>query len=268
MKLFSRRKKSIPSYPKEIFVKKIEDLQTLPHGITGGIEIDSHRFYFHDARCFYDSYIEIWKDGIYKFNTSSECPVIIDCGANMGVSVLFFAKEYPKAKIIAFEPETAIYQVLQNNIASFHLTNVELHCKAVWDSVTTLEFMTDHGMGGSVTNTFSNQASTKVETVRLADYLNQRVDFLKLDIEGAEYTVLKDCEPLLKNVQHIFVEYHSYINKEQKLEEVLNMLKGAGFRYHLKQSFSQQRPFVDRLLACENMDMAITIFAYKEEQAF
>src|SRR5688572_14359002 len=127
MKLFSRTKKATPSHPKEIVAKKIEELQLLPHGISGGIDIGDNRFYFHDARCFYDSYLEIWKDEIYKFNPSSENPVIIDCGANMGVSVLFFAKEYPKARIIAFEPDAAIYDVLQKNIASFHLNHVELH---------------------------------------------------------------------------------------------------------------------------------------------
>lgn len=263
MKLFARKKKKI-QVPSEIFTNKIEDIQSLPHGIPGGIDIYGHRFFFHDARCFYDSYMEILKDEIYKFNPSNDSPLIIDCGANMGVSVLYFVRQFPQARIIAFEPEEDIYAVLEKNIASHRLTNVELQNKAVWESETVLAFTTDHGMGGSVTNTFSNQQPVKVQTVRLADYLQQPVDFLKLDIEGAEYTVLKDCEPLLKNVQNIFVEYHSFVNKEQKLEEILDMLKRAGFRYHLKQSFSQQRPFVDRLLACENMDMAITIFAYRE----
>lgn len=258
MKLFGRKKP-----PKEIFTKNVEALKVLPHGIPGGIELDEHRFYFHDARCFYDSYVEIVQDEIYRFNATTNSPLIIDCGANMGVSVLFFAKQYPKAKIIAFEPEEAIAEVLQKNIASYHLTNVTLHQKAVWDSNTVLSFTTDRGMGGSVANTFSNQPPVQVQTVRLADYLQEPVDFLKLDIEGAEYTVLKDCEPLLKNVQNIFVEYHSFVNQEQKLEEILAMLKKAGFRYHLKQSFSQKRPFVDQLLACENMDMAITVFGYR-----
>jgi FkbM family methyltransferase len=264
MKLFARRKKKA-QIPSEIVTDKIEELKPLPHGIPGGIDIYSHRFFFHDARCFYDSYLEILRDEIYKFRSRTDKPLIIDCGANMGVSILYFAKEFPQARIIAFEPEEDIYAMLEKNIASFRLTNVELHKKAVWDSETVLEFTTDHGMGGSVTNTFSNQAPVKVQTVKLANYLQQPVDFLKLDIEGAEYTVLKDCEPYLKNIQNIFVEYHSFVNKEQKLEEILEMLKRAGFRYHLKQSFSQQRPFVDRLLACENMDMAITIFAYREE---
>ena len=263
MKLFSRRKREKP-LPKEIFVNTIDELKPLPHGISGGIKLYEHQFYFHDARCFYDSYLEILQDEIYQFKPSSSKPLIIDCGANMGVSVLYFAKQFPEAKIIAFEPEEEIYRVLEKNIGSFRLSNVELHKKAVWESETVLQFTTDHGMGGSVANTFSNQTPVQVHAIRLADYLQQPVDFLKLDIEGAEYTVLKDCEPYLKNVQNLFVEYHSFIQKEQRLDDILVMLKNAGFRYHLKQSFSRRRPFVDNELACENMDMAITIFAYRD----
>ena len=263
MKFFSRRKKQKP-FPKEIFAETIEELKPLPHGITGDVRLYGGRFSFHDARCFYDTYLEILEDEIYQFTTNHATPLIIDCGANMGVSVLYFAKRFPQAKIIAFEPEDAIFHVLEKNIQSFGLSNVELHKKAVWNSETVLQFTTDHGMGGSVTNTFSNQTPVQVQTVRLADYLQKRVDFLKLDIEGAEYTVLRDCEPHLKNVQNLFVEYHSFIKEEQRLDDILVMLKGAGFRYHLKQSFSRRRPFVDKELACENMDMAITIFAYRE----
>ena len=265
MKFFKRRRKELlpTAATSEIFTDNVEDL-LLPPGIKGGIDIYGHRFYFHDAISFYVSHREILLEEIYKFKPDSEKPLIIDCGANMGVSILYFARTYPSAKIIAFEPEKEIFDVLQKNTYSYTLRNVELHNKAVWNSETELEFTTDHGMGGSVTNMYSNQTAVKVQAIRLADYLQQRVDFLKLDIEGAEYPVLKDCEPFLKNVKHIFVEYHSFINQEQKLEEILAMLKNAGFRYHLKQSFSRQKPFVDTTLSCENMDMAITIFAYRE----
>jgi hypothetical protein len=75
--------------------------------------------------------------------------------------------------------------------------------------------------------------------------------------------VLKSCEPYLKNVQNIFVEYHSYVGKEQKLEEILAMLKGSGFRYHLKQSFSRQQPFIDRPKGDDPMEMAINVFGYR-----
>lgn len=229
----------------------------------GKMELYGLPFQFHDSMCFLDSYQEIFQEQIYKFNSSNPHPYIIDCGANMGVSVLYLARLFPSAKILAFEPEEGIFSILKANVEQFGLNQVTLIPKAVWDSETTLQFTSDHGMGGSVENVFSTEKAVTIETVRLADYLNQPVDFLKLDIEGAEYTVLKDCAHLLHNVQHLFVECHSFINKKQQLHEVLQLLQDSGYRYHLKQSFSQHSPFTDRVLACENMDMAINVFAYR-----
>ena len=248
---------------KNFNANQIEQMKGLPFGVHGTVDLDGKPFSFHDAGCFYDTFQEIIKDKIYDFNTKNPKPFIIDCGANMGLSVYFFAKQFPGARILAFEPEPEIYEVLEKNVLTHHLHNVSLYKKAVWDEKTTLQFYTDKGMGGSVVNVFKKQEPKSIETVVLADYLIEQVDFLKMDIEGAEYRVLKHCGPLLRNVQHLFVEYHSYINEQQHLDDLLKLLKENGFRYHLKQSFSRQHPFKDDLLACENMDMAINVFAYR-----
>jgi Methyltransferase FkbM domain len=86
---------------------------------------------------------------------------------------------------------------------------------------------------------------------------------LIIDIEGSEFNVLKDCEDLLFNLNHIFIEYHSFYDEEQHLEDILNIVKRQGFRYYLKESFSRKKPYVDDKLVCERFDMAINIFAYK-----
>jgi len=242
----------------------IKDLLKEKYGVRGTIKVDDIDFSFHDARCFYDTWQELVVNKIYEFKSSSSTPYIIDCGANMGLSVYYFSKLYPNATIVAFEPEEAIYEVLQKNITAFKLKNVTVYKKAVWDSETTLQFYTDRGMGGSVTNVFSKQKPTLIQTLRLADFMNKKVDMLKMDIEGAEFNVLKSCENLLKNVEHLFVEYHSFINKEQQLDDLLALLKKVGFRYHLKESFSMKKPFMERSYACENMDMAINVFAYRD----
>jgi FkbM family methyltransferase len=260
LKFLSKKKKILPV---DFSFDQLEQLHHQPFGTPGHIDVAGKKFHFHDAQSFYDSYQEIIVGEIYRFNTANRQPYIIDCGANMGLSVLFFSTTYPGAKIIAFEPEPPIFQVLEENAGTFELRNVGLIPKAVWNSETTLEFYTDKGMGGSVENTYSKQAPQVVQTVRLKDYLDKEVDFLKLDIEGAEYTVLQDCREALGNVKNLFVEYHSYVNKEQHLDDILLMLKEAGYRYHLRQSFSRKRPFIDKHLACEHMDMAINVFAYR-----
>jgi FkbM family methyltransferase len=242
----------------------IDDLLKEKYGVSGSITVEQKPFSFHDARCFYDTWQELIVNKMYEFETESAKPYIIDCGANLGLSVYYFSKLYPTAEIVAFEPEEAIFNVLDANIKTYQLKNVTAYKKAVWDSETTLEFFTDKGMGGSVTNVFSKQKPTLIETLMLSSFMNKKVDMLKMDIEGAEYTVLKSCAHLLKNVQHLFVEYHSFINKPQQLDDLLLLLKNAGFRYHLKESFSMKRPFIERNYACENMDMAINVFAYRD----
>ncbi len=233
---------------------------------SGSVKFGESYFEFHHARSFEDTYHEIFEQEIYHFIADNNNPYIIDCGANMGLSVLYFSKKYPNANIIAFEPEEAIYNVLRKNVSNYTLSNVRLEKKAVWDEKTTLQFFTDNGMGGSVTNAFENQKPATVETTILRDYLTQKVDFLKIDIEGAEYRVLKHCADRLHLVENLFVEYHSFINEEQHLDDILQLLKANGFRYHIKESFSRRRPFAESTLACENMEMAVNIFAYKYKQ--
>lgn len=86
---------------------------------------------------------------------------------------------------------------------------------------------------------------------------------LKIDIEGAEFDVIKDCEDMLFNIQHIFLEYHSFFNEEQHLEDILSVFKRQGFRYHLRESFSRSKPFIHNGLVNEKFDIAINVFAYK-----
>ncbi len=242
----------------------LKKLKKKPSFIPGTTKIDGIKFHYHDGLSFYETYKEIFIRGIYDFNTTNLKPIIIDGGANMGLSVLFFAKKYPKATIYAFEPEEKIFNILQKNTIAFNLKNVVLHQKALWINNNDLTFYTDGGMGGSVTNVYQNQTPTIVKTEILRDFLNQPIDFLKLDIEGAEFEVVSHCEDLLKNISNVFIEYHSYVKKEQQLGEMLNKLKSNKFTYHLTQSFSRGKPFVDTLTVCDNMDMAINIYGYRK----
>ncbi|PKH67671.1 FkbM family methyltransferase [Flavobacterium sp. ALD4] len=229
----------------------------------GEIVLFENKFFYHHEMAFYNTYKEIFEKCIYNFKINNSSPIIIDCGANMGLSVLYFSKKYPNAEIIAFEPDESVLPFLEKNILSQDLKNVVLNKKAVWIEETELKFYTDNGLGGRVERVFENQNPKIVETVRLRNLLCKPIEMLKIDIEGPEYIILKDCEDLLFNVNHIFVEYHSFFDEEQHLDDLLSILKRQGFRYHLKESFSRQRPFIDNVLVNEKFDMAINVFAYK-----
>jgi FkbM family methyltransferase len=230
----------------------------------GMVTLFDKKFHYHIGSAFYTTYKELFEKNIYEFKTSTVKPIIIDCGANMGLSVLYFSKQFPHAEIVAFEPDLSVLPFLEKNINSQELNNVKLYKNAVWTKEEELTFYTDKNMGGRIGVEYKNQTPIKIKALRLKDFLKQPVDMLKMDIEGAEYEVLKDCEELLYNVKNIFLEYHSFYNEEQHLEEILSIFKRQGFRYHLKESFSRGKPFVSKGLVCEKYDMAINVYAYKE----
>lgn len=241
-------------------------LREYPRFIEGNIEVFGKKFLFHDSICFLDTYNEIFINEIYRFNPSDEKKIILDCGANMGLSVLFFSLNYPRHKIVAFEPDEQIFRLLEKNVNTFNLKNVQLIKKAIWDKEETLEFYTDGGMGGRIKEAYSDQIPKKVETVRLKEFLNGNIDFLKIDVEGAEDTILDDCKNDLATVNNIFFEYHGYVDRPQRLHDMLAIIKSSGFHYYLKESSTRRRPFLDEYLICERFDMAINVFAYKERQ--
>lgn len=265
-KLFSSESSKVNKSKKDKAAEELKRLSQLPFHSAGYTTMFSKPFKFHHAGSFISTYRELFIDEFYKFQPKVKSGgIILDCGANMGLSVLYFAMNYPNHKIIAFEPEEAIYRVLEENVKTFNLKNVTLYKKAVWTKEEILTFHSDGGMGGRVNNLYkkSNQPINQVETVILKDYLNDKVDFLKIDIEGVEDEVLKSCKGKLGQVKHLFFEYHNHINKPQSLHELLALVQEEGFTYHIKESSARKRPFVDKNLICETFDMAITVFCSK-----
>jgi len=92
---------------------------------------------------------------------------------------------------------------------------------------------------------------------------NQKFDFIKMDIEGAESVVLPACKNYLSDVTYLFVEYHSVINQKQSLSMILNIMSEAGFRVHVHSVMYSNSPFVRRK---ENsgFDLQLNIFGWKE----
>jgi FkbM family methyltransferase len=218
----------------------------------------------HDIKSFKVSYFEIFKSESYKFKSKNEVPFILDCGANIGMSVIYFKKLYPKATIIAFEPDDYIFGFLKKNMTTYGYTDVELVDKAVWIKDDILSFNSDGALGGRFAEIGESNIQKKVPTIRLRDYLiKNKIDFLKLDVEGAEYEIIKDCSDLIKDIDYIFIEYHSKPEKPQTLHEILEIIKSAGFRYHIKEAFTRKYPFISRHLNYD-MDLQLNIFCYKE----
>lgn len=252
-----------PSFSRQ--TRELGRIRNYPKGKSGYTNILNKPFKFHDGGSFASTFTEIFQSKIYQFNPSETSRVILDCGANMGLSVVFFALNYPHHTIIAFEPDPEIFEILKENVESFGLKNVVLHQKAVWVKHETLKFYTDGGMGGRIDQEYAEQKPREIEAVPLLDYLNPDVDFLKIDIEGAEDKVLKYCGQHLRNANNIFFEYHNNVSSKQTLHELLALVEQLGFHYYIKESYTRKSPFIDTELICESFDMAINVFCYKND---
>lgn len=217
-----------------------------------------------DSASFVSMYKELFEKEIYRFKSKTEQPCIIDCGANIGLSVLYFKRLYPKAKIVAFEADPEIYSICQENLLRMNLQGVEMIPKAVWHEESVLNFYSEGADGGRLAQATDRGRFVEVTTVRLGKWLEQKVDFLKLDIEGAEFEVLNDVKNQLANVERIFVEYHSFVGQRQRLDELLKILIDSGFRLHINSpGLVSDQPFYERKIM-SNMDFQLNIYAFRE----
>lgn len=204
---------------------------------------------------------ELFIEEVYRFLSDSKTPLIIDCGSNIGLSIIYFKRLFPEARIIGFEPDNEIFNILKANISQFGLNKIELNQKAVWINNRPLYFKKNGSVGGHIYGE-SDFNTIEIETFRLKDLLNENVDFLKIDIEGAEFEILKDCEENLKNVENIFVEYHSFHEEDQMIGELLCILKLAGFKIYIKEAWSNMNhPFIEK--KGPYFDLQLNIFGYR-----
>jgi len=227
------------------------------------IRVNGFKILVADMKSFIWQYQEIFVHHFYAFNTTSDKPVIYDCGANIGSSVLFFSRTYPSAKIIAFEASPYVYWVLQQNIENNNVANVTAHQKAAWINNDSLEFNEEGADSGSIYS-ISNTKKIKVQAVDLLQELlkEDKIDLLKMDIEGAENDLLPHIGCALHKIANFFIEYHSFNNSEQRLDEILSLLRHNGFRYYIRHVNNRKKPFID-LAKDKDMDMQLNIFAYK-----
>ncbi|MEP6616086.1 MAG: FkbM family methyltransferase [Ginsengibacter sp.] len=187
---------------------------------------------------------------------------VIDCGANIGLSVIFIKRHCPTARILAFEPDMLNYTLLKKNISSHLLNDIEARQEAVWVEDTTLHFKQEGNMGSKI-GTDTTISNSNVKAIRLKDCLNKKVDFLKLDIEGAEYVVLKDISENLHFITNMFVEYHGRFAQNKELLEIFQIIEKAGFKFYIKEAaINYQQPFL-HTKRNSDYDIQLNIFCFR-----
>lgn len=249
-----------------INIFKLKYLKHLPPGEIREHQLKSGSIFYSNPQELLHGFQEIFLDEIYKLELQPDC-YIIDCGANIGLSVIYLKQLFPAAAILAFEPDEQNYKLLARNVSSFKFSGVELREEAVWIENTDLAFSNDGSMSSKVTQETNN--SKKVKACRLKDLLNKNVDFLKIDIEGAEYAVLKDIQSSLSNVQNLFIEYHGLFDQNNELNHIFNIITQNGFSYYIKEATTvYKKPFIDPLHQPiqKDWDLQLNIFCFRKKK--
>lgn len=190
---------------------------------------------------------DIFQKRIYHFQAPVTDPVILDCGANIGMSVLYFKHQYPDARVIAFEPDPTIVPYLEENVRRNGLNDVTIVRAALAEQNGQITLHSDGRYGSTIMTNSDDAASTEsqrydVRTVRLRDYLDQPVDFLKMNIEGAEWPVLADSAERLRNIRSMVVEYHHVPGWPRTLHKILELLDRQGFAYLIHDFDAETNP--------------------------
>jgi FkbM family methyltransferase len=201
----------------------------------------------------------------YRFETAAASPLVIDCGANLGVSVRYWKHLFPAARVIALEPDEAAFTALSENCRG--LEDVRLLKKAAWTEETRIGFAVAGNDGGHLALLTEREHPVPVvavDAVRLADLITETVHLLKLDIEGAELDVLSDCASKLLMVERMFVEFHSFVRKPQMLSRLTTIIESAGFRMYGIVEEPARQPFIERPVFNEK-DFRLNLWCYRPE---
>jgi len=212
------------------------------HAQSSGVtSIAGKRMVYSNRASLYGMFVEIFIDQNYYLEQTDAPLVIIDCGSNIGMSLLYFATRAPQARITSFEPNPHTFGILMQNIDQNDFL-VEAKNIGLGAFVGTATLNTDvydmASQSASVTRHLESKGrplqTVQIEIQKLSSYIVASVDILKLDIEWLEGEVVEDLveSGAIMHVKTMFIEYHyDGVHTVYPLGNLLSNLERSGFIY-------------------------------------
>lgn len=153
---------------------------------------------------------------------------VVDAGANIGAFTVFAARRC--RRVIAIEPIPDHFSALQRNVALNGLTNVMLCRAALAKSDGRIDIAGDGMSASTVWGAHSRCVDAITLTTLLDNHSIDRVNFLKMDIEGAEFDVLMNTpRSTLDRIDRIVLEFHTVERGTRDAPTLATCLRAAGF---------------------------------------
>lgn len=206
---------------------------TVPRYTPGEIVLDGYHLAYADLLTLCPQWRDMFIDGALRFTSTSESPRILDCGANVGLASLYFKYLYPQARITAYEADPVLAALCRRNLMSNRAGDVDVEAAAVWTHEGAVSFQQEGADSGAIAGTSAGLAAkaVTVPSIRFRDVIaHDRIDLIKMDIEGAEVPVLADCQGALGNVHAMILDVHEFDPRHRRTPEVFGLLERAGFR--------------------------------------
>jgi FkbM family methyltransferase len=207
-------------------------------------------------------YSEIFARQGYRFTSRRQNPVILDCGANIGMATLYFKWLYPKAQIMAFEPDPSTFGILKENVSGNRLEDVVTQNIALGKDESEIDFHIPEPGSLMMSAVAGRSGETiRVACRRLSTFITGEIDMLKLDIEGMEEPVLDDlaASGKLSLVREMIIEvHHNLPNSPSQFSRILTLLEHNRFHYHVENfnsaSLSDCSTFQDVVIHAQRQD--------------
>lgn len=145
-----------------------------------------------------------------NWHATGYIPLIIDAGANVGYSALYFASLFPEARVLAIEPDRTSFEMLVRN--TDRRPNIKAVCAALWSHDQGVELQTLGKGSWSIRVTEGLGTPSERLDVLVASIPRARPLIIKLDIEGAERVVIESCPELFAQAKCIMVEPHDFMH--------------------------------------------------------
>lgn len=207
--------------------------------------VGKYEVWYENSDEFYELKKEIFSENCYYIELEKEDPRIIDLGSHIGMTVIYFKMLFPKSRITAFEPVPYNFEILKKNIEENQLDNVKLVEAVIAPKSGILRIQEPIGEGAWRSGAgiipkgwkgIQENREIKVEAVGIQELLLEKIDILKMDIEGMEYEVIRNMGSNIRNVKNMLIEVHP--RKDHRIEEIQKILVQNGFKVELNKDES------------------------------
>jgi FkbM family methyltransferase len=220
----------------------VTEILSFGRGVKRTINKDQIIFPFRYSRYYPDGYEIAKQEFINNYCTGTS----LDLGAHIGLYSVIMARK--SKKVIAFEPTSDTRKVLRAVLKMNGISNVEVRGQAIDATSGYRDLIIRSDKISNANGFFIEGTSSTIETVSLDD-LNLIIDFIKMDIEGAELLALRGATETLKTLKAMTLELHPRLMKNQlgDLEEIWDLIFKEGGHFFMNSEELTKEDFVTRL---------------------